>query len=386
MAERIFVMDANGNLEPMNEEAFDFEDTLQELIADYPELLAGEQMDPSNPRRWILITREKGIAETVDAGNRWSIDHVFIDQDAIPTLVEAKRGSNTEIRRTIVGQLLEYAAHAMITWNMSDLRSIFEQRNPGDHNTVIAQLLGMGEEVDEDAFWDNVETNLKAKNIRLLFVADEIPDSLARIVEFLNEQMPRIEVLAVEIKQFKGETSQTLVPRVIGQLAARPASRSGRGPRVQQSKEEFLDRFDDDSAREVAARLIEVAENTPRTYFVGTDRMSIQVNCPLWRNPITLVWLTAPGNLDAFEAEANHFIFGMFQYYSFHEYPVELRERLQQWADAFKSEGRHINPWGQNRDPEHAYAIPYADAVKNIDAIVERLQAAIADIGSLQSS
>ena len=102
MAERIFVMDANGNLEPMNEEAFDFEDTLQELIADYPELLAGEQMDPSNPRRWILITREKGIAETVDAGNRWSIDHVFIDQDAIPTLVEAKRGSNTEIRRTIV--------------------------------------------------------------------------------------------------------------------------------------------------------------------------------------------------------------------------------------------------------------------------------------------
>ena len=386
MADRIFVMDGNGNLEPMNEQAFQFEHMLQELIADYPELLAGEQMDPGNPRRWILITREKGIAETVDTGNRWSIDHVFIDQDAIPTLVEAKRGSNTEIRRTIVGQLLEYAAHATITWDVNDLRDIFEQLNPDDHDTLIAQLLGIGEEVDEDAFWSDVETNLNARNLRLLFVADEIPDSLARIVEFLNEQMPRIEVLAVEIKQFKGETSQTLVPRVIGQLAAKPASRSGRAPQVQQTKEEFLDRFDDDSAREAAARLVGVAENTTRAYFVGANRMSIQVNCPLWRNRITLAWLAPPGDLNAFESDANHFVFGMFQYYHFDEYPVELQERLQQWADSFKHEGKHIHPWGRNRDPEHAYAIPYADAVERIDTLVERLQSVINDLANLQSS
>ena len=42
------------------------------------------------------------------------------------------------------------------------------------------------------------------------------------MVKFLNEQMPRIEVLAVEIKQFRGESSQTLVPRVIGRTAAEP--------------------------------------------------------------------------------------------------------------------------------------------------------------------
>ena len=378
-------MDANGNLEPMNEQAFDFEDMLQELIATHPELLAGEQMNPNAPRRWILITREKGIAETVDAGNRWSIDHVFIDQDAIPTLVEAKRGSNTEIRRTIVGQLLEYAAHAMITWNMSDLRSIFEQRNPGDHNTVIAQLLGMGEEVDEDAFWDNVETNLKAKNIRLLFVADEIPDSLARIVEFLNEQMPRIEVLAVEIKQFKGETSQTLVPRVIGQLAARRSSGRIRSPQVQQTKEEFLGRFRDNSAREAAARLIGVAENADRAFYSGANRLSIQVNCPLLqRGHVTLAWLTAPGNSQDFEAKANHFVFGGFQ--NPNRFPAELNERLQQWADDFKEEGKAIDPWSPHRPPANACAISYADAAENIDAIVKRLQAAIADIGSLQSS
>ena len=385
MAERIFVMDEDGNLESMDETPFAEEDILQELIAEHPELLAGEQMRPDDPRRWILVTREKGIAETVDTGHRWSIDHVFIDQEAVPTLVEAKRGRNTEIRRTIVGQLLEYAAHATITWGVNDLRSIFEQRNP-DHSSLISQLLGTNEEFDEDNFWSDVETNLNAKNIRLLFVADEIPDSLARIVEFLNAQMPSVEVLAVEIKQFKGESRQTLVPSVIGRLAAKPASRRGRSRQVQQSKEDFLDRFDDDSAREAAARLIEVAENTPRAYFSGANRMSIQVNCPLWRNRITLAWLAPPGNLNAFETEANHFIFGMFQYYNFDEYPSELQERLQIWADAFKQEGKHIHPWSPKRDPEHAYAIPYADAAERIETLVERLQSVINDLVNMRAS
>lgn len=37
------------------------------------------------------------------------MDHLFVDQDAIPTLVEVKRSSDTRIRREVVGQLLEYS-------------------------------------------------------------------------------------------------------------------------------------------------------------------------------------------------------------------------------------------------------------------------------------
>ena len=48
MAERIFVMDEDGNLESMDETPFAQENTLQELIAEHPELLAGEQMRPDN--------------------------------------------------------------------------------------------------------------------------------------------------------------------------------------------------------------------------------------------------------------------------------------------------------------------------------------------------
>lgn len=53
----------------------------------------------------------------------------------------------------------------------------------------------------------------------MVFVADEIPPELKRIVEFLNQQMDPAEVLAVEIKQYVGPNLRTLVPRVIGQTA-----------------------------------------------------------------------------------------------------------------------------------------------------------------------
>ena len=127
VTERIYTRAAGGALEPMEEAPFATEDPLQALIADHPELLDGKQMRPGDPRRWILVTREKGIAESVDSGSRWALDHLLVDQDAVPTLVEVKRGRNPEIRRAVVGQMLEYAAHAAQSWNATDLRRAFEE-------------------------------------------------------------------------------------------------------------------------------------------------------------------------------------------------------------------------------------------------------------------
>ena len=51
----------------------------------------------------------------------------------------------------------------------------------------------------------------------MLFVADRIPAELRRIVEFLNEQMDPAEVLALELRQFQGESLKTIVPMIYGQ-------------------------------------------------------------------------------------------------------------------------------------------------------------------------
>ena len=127
MAEQIYLRKGN-ELEAMKEVPFEKEDELQELIADHPELLDGEQIMPGNSRRWILIRREMGLSQSKDGADWWSVDHLLIDHEAIPTLVEMKLRENPEVRRKVVGQMLDYAAHAE-HWTAEALRERFEERN-----------------------------------------------------------------------------------------------------------------------------------------------------------------------------------------------------------------------------------------------------------------
>lgn len=220
MSGGIFLIQGEGGLVEMREQPYGSEDVIQELLAKYPNLLAGDQMDGAAPRRWLLITREMGVPDTEDGGDRWSLDHLFLDQDAVPTLVEVKRSSDTRIRREVIGQMLDYAANAVVYWPVEAVRSRFEEgcRSRGaDPAAELEAFLGPGAATEE--FWQRAKTNLQAGRVRLVFVADVIPPELRRVVEFLNGQMDPAEVLAVEVKQFVGGGMKTLVPRVIGQTS-----------------------------------------------------------------------------------------------------------------------------------------------------------------------
>ena len=45
--------------------------------------------------------------------------------DANPTLVEVKRSSDTRERREVVGQMLDYAANAVVYWPIETIRARF---------------------------------------------------------------------------------------------------------------------------------------------------------------------------------------------------------------------------------------------------------------------
>ena len=229
MPGRIYLLHDNSDLMAMEEAPYDSERLLQEMIAKHPDLLAGEQINSDEPRRWLLVTREMVVTGEDSDSPRWSLDHLFLDQDAVPTLVEVKKGSNTDIRRKVIGQMLDYAANAVAYWPVEEVRAKFESRcekNGEDPEEVLALFLGEDKEIDE--FWLRVKTNLQAGRIRMVFLADSIPAELRRVVEFLNEQMDPAEVLAIEVKQFIGEGMKTLVPRVLGQTeTARQKKSSG---------------------------------------------------------------------------------------------------------------------------------------------------------------
>jgi hypothetical protein len=225
---------------PMREQRYEAEAVLQALIADHPEVLAGDEEDAG--RAWLLVKREAGVADSAEAGDRFSLDHLFLDQEGVPTLVEVKRSSDTRARREVVAQMLDYAANATAYWKVESLRAWFEtecERRGGDSQSVLATAFGIS---DEDDYWRTVQRNLAADRIRLVFVGDEIAPELRSIVEFLNRQLADTEVLVIEVKQYvdaDGER-QTIVPRLLGQTEEAKAAKSAAGRATRQWDQESL--------------------------------------------------------------------------------------------------------------------------------------------------
>ena len=378
MPERIYTSDKAGSLEALEETPFAREDELQTLIAEHPELIDGEQIRPGDARRWILISREKGIATSAGGGALWAVDHLIVDQDAVPTLVEVKRSSNPEIRRTVVGQLLEYAAHASETWSAVELREAFERdavakgRDPDDE---LGALLGTEGEPKADEFWADVSTNLAARRLRLLFVADSIPDPLARVAAFLNAEMAGIEVMAVEIKRFDGGSSQTLVPRVMGRTSA---SSKGRRSGSRLTRESFLAGFANVDVRGVAERLLKVADDSVGVVaYSGSFGLSIRVRCSLRKQPVSVAWLYSEP--DRGWMSTRDFSFGAAVLEE-QGLPGELREVLQSWTDDFSGD-----TFAEDASSKgvKAWAIRHEAAVQYQDALVERLGRVVQQLASL---
>lgn len=88
----------------MIEQPYDAEAVCRSCSPITQRCLGGIKMARGN--RWLLVQREIGVGGNPDAGSRWSVDHLFLDEDGIPTLIEAKRSTDTRIRREVVGQML----------------------------------------------------------------------------------------------------------------------------------------------------------------------------------------------------------------------------------------------------------------------------------------
>jgi hypothetical protein len=159
----IYLVRGDDELVEMRETPYEAEDVLQLLIARFPSLLAGDQFGGETARRWLLVGREASLPDDEDAAGRWSVDHLFLDQDAVPTLVEVKRSSDTRIRREIVGQMLDYAANGVVYWPLEQLRELFVRQCERDNREPdeVAQEVA-GNDVDVEEWWQRAGDNLPA--------------------------------------------------------------------------------------------------------------------------------------------------------------------------------------------------------------------------------
>jgi hypothetical protein len=196
---------------------YEKEQNLHSLLAAHPGLLFSDSPD-LNDLELLLIKNEAPTYETEESTTPSWLDILFIGDDCIPIFVEVKLSTNPEIRRTIIGQVMEYAGNAVANWNINDLQEMFRQtcavqkKSPTE---ALAEFLGP--ERNLDAFWDSAYTNLRAGKIRIVLASDSIPPSLKNIVQFLRNQMKPATILAVDIPQFISGDHQVVVPKVYGQ-------------------------------------------------------------------------------------------------------------------------------------------------------------------------
>ena len=245
----VYMMQRDGTTDAMTRIRCKDEDLeLQRILEANADLLPGDQINPADPRRWLQIKREMPVPSPDTGVGRWSIDFLFSDQDAIPTFVECKRFNDTRSRREVVGQMLEYAANGHHYWSGSELRDLAAETATKAGTTLERRLsdLQTADQLSPEAYFDRLQQNLREGQLRIVFFLEEAPQELKSVVDFLNRQMERSEVLLVEARQYLTAGTRIVVPTLFGyteeaRLVKRSVTVTTASARRKWDRDAFLD-------------------------------------------------------------------------------------------------------------------------------------------------
>ncbi len=131
---------------------------------------------------WLFVGREIWTSY----GN---VDLVFLDQDAVPYLIECKLKKNPDCKGKILTQLIEYAAHSKLSWNKQ-----FLWKNAGCHvgfndEKLTKSFESLNSKIENlDAFFSHAERNLRIGKIRLVLLLEKVEHKRLLItLKFLSD-------------------------------------------------------------------------------------------------------------------------------------------------------------------------------------------------------
>lgn len=205
-------------------ESFSYGDEreLQKLLAESPDLIPAQDLR-EGAGQFIAVVREFNV----DIG---FIDFLGFSAEGEIAVIECKLANNPEIKRKVIGQVLEYGA---ALWGMSyeNFDQIIQNR-AGKPLAELVQNEVNDPEWDEELFRSNIEENLKTGNFILVIVVDEINDALTRIIRFLNAcGSPNFSFAALEMRRFQAGDVEILLPKVDGDYRP-PAQRTAGSRRI----------------------------------------------------------------------------------------------------------------------------------------------------------
>jgi hypothetical protein len=251
------------------------EAALQELLALSPGLIPG--VDPER----ALVAREVHLGEGY-------LDVLVVEATGVLTLVECKLRTNPEIRRTIVGQLLSYAAGL---WKLSVAEFEERLRSRGVDLSDLSEqaTTAEGGAVGYQAVQDAVAARLASGDFRIVVAVDNFTAELRSIVEYLNAHTSAgVEVLGLELAFVADEGIEVLVPRVYGDEAVR--AKASTSPRTSNRwTEEDLHSAITEAPEGTRVALLALYESTPERaefdhWYWGDGK-----------TPSITPWLVSPG-------------------------------------------------------------------------------------------
>ena len=238
--------------------AYGKETELQRLLAESPSLISIDEIR-SKAGPLVFAVQEFGLPVG-------SIDLLAFTAGGDIAIIECKLASNSEIKRKVIGHVLEYGANL---WEMryEELDEIVRIRT-GDNLAELVKKSVQQPDWDEESFRSNVDAALINGNFMLIIVVDEIDDDLARIVQFMNVcGNPSFEFAALEMRRFQGEKAEMLVPRVFGPVRA---SKPIPPPEKQWDERTFFDeleRRNGEDAEVVARQILDWANQRVRVWW-----------------------------------------------------------------------------------------------------------------------
>ena len=183
---------------------------VQQLIHSHPKLLPVGQIEPA------LASPEPVCMELpLPSGY---VDNLLMTGDGGLVLVEAKLWRNPEARRTVIGQVLDYAKD-LSRWTYEDLQRAVGVATKSPNVRLYDHVCGPDAPADgEAAFIDAVSRNLRLGRLLLLIAGDGIQEGAEQLTEFLQRHVGLHFTLAlVELSLWRmpGAGQVLVQPRIL---------------------------------------------------------------------------------------------------------------------------------------------------------------------------
>jgi hypothetical protein len=200
------IVGAEGAVSPLTTRVN--EDFLQSLIERSPAVLPLSEIDTTyaNP---VHLCREMSTS----AG---PIDNILVTNNGHLVVVECKLWRNSEARRQVVGQILDYAKE-LSRFTSADLQREVNRRLGTNGDVVFDLVNSEFPGTDQIAFNDALTKNLRKGRFMLLIVGDGIREGVESIAEYVAEHSGLHFTLGlVELPVFELPGGDRLVtPRVV---------------------------------------------------------------------------------------------------------------------------------------------------------------------------